>query len=109
MAGVITYSAVVGDESYTGSYAYTARTEQELVVANGAADTALSLGGVTTGAVLRMESDQTLTINFNSNSGTNITLTASMPMFLAGSSITAIYVSNATGSDANLKWAIFGV
>ena len=109
MAGVVNYVISVGEDSWNGAYAYTARTEQDIVVADAAADTALSLGGVTTGAVLVMKSDQTLTINVNSSSGTNITLTADKPLMLAGSSITALYVSNASGSSANLTWSIYGV
>lgn len=109
MAGTVQWVITVGDFNFNGSSSYTARTEQDIVVANGASDTALSLGGVTTGSVFVAKSDQTLTLNINSNSGTNITLSANTPVAVAGTSITALFVSNGSGTDANLTWGIWGV
>lgn len=108
MAGTVRYQITVGAESYSGAVSYTAKTHEEIVIADEAADTALDLGGITTVDVLVLYSDQALTVNFDADDGTDITLDAGKPLVLAGTAVTAIYVSNDSGSDANLTYTLYG-
>ena len=109
MAGVIKMNLDVGDAvSDTLSVAYAEATIQHIIVANGASDTSVGLGGVTTADVVYLKSDQQLTINFNSSSGTDITIDANRPALLTGTSVTALYVSNASGSNANVDIKFWG-
>lgn len=108
MAGVVTYSVTVGDNAYTGGIAYTVRSYQEFTQATATTDTAVSMGGVTTCDALFLKSDQALTLNINSSAGTDITVDASKPLILCGSAITALYLSNASGSTANIIIDMYG-
>jgi hypothetical protein len=110
MAGVISYQIVLGNEIVDhASVSYTALTWQELVIATGSADTAINFGGVTTADVFYLKSDQALTLNVQSNSGTNITVDANKPCILTGSAITSAFLSNSSGTDANVISKIWGV
>ena len=109
MAGSIRYHLVVGDKiADIGSVSYTEYTLQEIVIATASTDTAINFGGVTTADVVYIKSDQTITINIDSNTGTDITLDANKPLLLTGTAITALYVSNASGSSANITIALWG-
>lgn len=89
-----------------GSITYTESFYQEVEEATGTTDTALAVGGVGTATALYFESDQALTLNLNSNTGTDISVLANKPVTLTGTSITALYISNASGSTANVKYLL---
>jgi hypothetical protein len=108
MAGIIDYDLKVGDElTDRGSASYTDSTFQEITVANAATDMPLDFGGVTTAYVFYLISDQPITVYFAA-SGTAISILANKPFFQAGTAITAIYLTNQSGSAANVKWQIWG-
>lgn len=71
-------------------------------LATASTDTAMSMGSVTTIDVLYLKSDQAITVNFDLNTGTDITVDANKPLLLTGTAITAVYISNASGSTANI-------
>lgn len=108
MAGVVRYQITVGDNSEFGSVAWTEHTRQEIVVATATTDAALNFGGVTTADVFFLKSDQAITLNLQADSGTDITVDANKPVVLTGTAITAAYVSNASGSSANIVFEIWG-
>jgi hypothetical protein len=109
MAGAIRYQIILGNKvSESGSVSYTEYTMQEFVVANGSSDSSVSFGGVTTADIVYLKSDQALTVNINSSSGTNITLDANKPLISVGTAVTAMYLSNASGTDANVLFKIWG-
>ena len=108
MSGIVNYKLTVGDQSYAGAASYTEKIEAEAAIATGASDTALSIGSLTTVDVMILISDQAISININSNAGTDITVDANKPLALAGTAITALYVSNASGSTANIKYSLYG-
>ena len=113
MAGVVRFdlslwATNVPVISEAASVAYDEALWQEIEVADAASDSQLSFGGVATVDVLYLISDQALTYNINSSSGTDLTLDANKPLFMAGTSVTALYVSNASGSTANVKYGIWG-
>ncbi len=106
---VIRYEIVVGSEIHDiGTVAYTESTRQEIAIANAASDTQLAFGGVTTADLLYIKSDQAISINLDSSSGTDITIDANKPVLLTGTAATAAYVSNASGSTANILYYIWG-
>lgn len=109
MAGAIRYQIAIGSSvSEFANVAYTESTFQELVLANGASDTSISFGGITTADILFLKSDQALTLNLQANSGTDIPIDANKPFMMAGTAITAAYLSNASGTDANVIFKIWG-
>jgi hypothetical protein len=109
MAGAIRYQMIIGNTvNESCSASYTGATLQELVLATGSTDTAVALGGVTTIDILYIKSDQALTLNINADSGTNIAIDANKPFFMAGTALTAIYLSNASGTDANVVVKMWG-
>ena len=73
-----------------------------------ASDTTIPLGGITTVDLMYMISDQACTINLNSSSGTDITIDPNKPLVLSGTAVTAIYISQSSGSTANVKYLIAG-
>lgn len=109
MAGSIRYQIAIGNNvSDFATVAYTESTFQELVLATGSTDTALSFGGITTADIFYLKSDQALTLNVQANSGTDIPIDANKPFMMAGTAITAAYLSNASGSAANVVFKIWG-
>ena len=108
MAGVVKYTMTIDNETYDGEIAYTNKTEQQLQLATASTDTSISFGGVTTATVLVLKSDQALTLNVNSASGTDIAVAADRPQVFLGGSLTAAYVSNASGSTANITMVVYG-
>lgn len=113
MAGVATYhislsGTDISTESRRGGISYDESLVQAIEIADGAADTELSIGGVATIDVLFLESSQAITLNINSNTGTDITIDANKPLLLAGTSITNLYVSNSSGSTANIRYVVLG-
>jgi hypothetical protein len=110
MAGAIRYQIILGNSvNETASVSYTDCTMQELVFNTGSADSAMSLGGITTVDLMYLKSDQALTLNINSNGGTDITIDANKPFFMCGTAITAIYLTNASGTNANVILKLWGV
>lgn len=104
----VPYSISIGDDVYSGSISYTERTRQEIAIATGAADTSVNFGGVTTGDVILIHTDQTIIIKFQSSGGTSITIDPNKPVVFTGTAMTAIYVSNSSGSTANIIFDIYG-
>ncbi len=93
----------------TGGVAFTeACIHDPYALATATTDEALPMGGVTTASVLYLLSTQDITVNLNSNAGTNIVLSANKLFFSAGLAVTAIYLSNASGSTANITALIAG-
>ncbi len=90
------------------SVSYDEYLMQEVELATASSDSEFSLGGVATVDVLYFKSDQQVTINLNSSSGTDITVDANKPVLLCGTSITALYVSNSSGSTANIVYGVWG-
>jgi len=108
MSGTVRMKVVVGDRSWEGSVSYSESLKADIAIANAASDTSLAFGGVTTADVVFLISDQSITINLNSNSGTDITIDASKPFVIFGGAVTAIYVSNASGSTAHIEYELDG-
>lgn len=108
MAGIISYRLELGTVSDVASASYTESTWQEIVVATATTDAALNFGGVTTADVFYLKSDQAITLNLQADSGTDIPVDANKPVFISGTAITAAYVSNSSGSSANIKFGIWG-
>jgi hypothetical protein len=102
MSGVVGYELKIGEETDRGSAAYTDCTMQEITVANGATNIQLDFGGVTTADVVYLESDQAISI-YLASSGTEIPVRANKPFFQSGTAVTAIYVTNQSGSAAKVK------
>ena len=90
------------------SVTYTTSTALVHTEATGTTDTALSMGDVTTADVVYIKSDKALTLNINVNTGTDIPLDANQPFFMGGTAITALYISNASGSTANVTYFLAG-
>jgi hypothetical protein len=105
----IRYNVSIGDSvSEFANVAYTESTSQEFVLADSSSDTAVNFGGVTTADIFFLKSDQALTLNLQANSGTDIPIDANKPFMMAGTAITAAYLSNASGSAANVVFKIWG-
>jgi hypothetical protein len=97
------------DTSQSGGITYTeACIHEPYSIATGTVDELISMGGVTTASFIYCKSDQTITLNFNSSSGTNVAVTENRPLLITGTSVTAIYASNASGSSANVTMLIAG-
>ena len=109
MSGIIDARIVAGRYSWPGSVSYSEKSDQEIMIASATTDFSMPFGGVTTADVLILESDQALTINFNSSSGTDVSVKANRPIVHMGGAITAVYVTYATGTTANVKFQIYGV
>jgi hypothetical protein len=109
MAGVVRYQIMLGNTiSEYASVSYTASTFQEIVIDTGTSDVQLDFGGVTTADMVYLESDQALTLNIQSSSGTDIPIDADKPFVLSGTAVTAVYVSNSSGLNANVVFKIWG-
>ena len=80
----------------------------ELQIATATTDSTLPIGALAAIDFFYLTSDQALTLNFNSTSGTDITIDANKPIMLSGTALTNIYVSNASGSTANIKYLVAG-
>lgn len=78
-----------------------AYSEQSIVVASGATDTAISLGNLTTISTLYLETDREISVKFNGTG--NPAYTVKDIIFLNTSGITSIYASNANAQDVNVK------
>jgi hypothetical protein len=105
----IRYNVSIGDSvSEFANVAYTESTSQKFVLADSSSDTAVNFGGVTTADIFFLKSDQALTLNLQANSGTDIPIDANKPFMMAGTAITAAYLSNASGSAANVVFKIWG-
>ena len=108
MAGALRYQIILGNTvTDIGSVSYSETDFQHYILATGTTDTQLSFGGVTTADVFYMKSDQAITLNINAAAGTDITIDANKPLVLTGTAITAAYVSNSSGSSANIIWGIW--
>lgn len=82
-------------------------TYQELEVSDGASDSSVNFGGVTTGDVLYIESDYAISYRLAS-SGTSIGVDAGGRHLLQGTSFTSLLLSNSSGSTATVKILIAG-
>lgn len=109
MAGAIRYSIVIGNMTFDmGTVGYTESTQQEIVIADAASDSSLNFGGITTADLFYLKSDQALTLNLQAAAGTDIPIDANKPFFQSGTAITAAYLSNASGTAANVVFKIWG-
>lgn len=91
-------------QTFGSTVTVTEQNNQTIVVSNGATDQALSLGPVADATGFTLETDETITIKLN---GSSDAITVNSILVLYGS-VTAITVSNASGSDATLKVMVGG-
>lgn len=77
---------------------------QFLELVNGASDTVISLGEVGTGSLILIVSDQTISFKLNSET----VAVAFKVILLSGAAVTALKLSNASGSTANVRLAVLG-
>ena len=75
-------------------------------IVTGTTDSQLALGGTGTVNFFFLLSDQEITINLEASTGTDITVLANRP-FIA-SRITGVWVSNSSGSTANIVYYAAG-
>jgi hypothetical protein len=110
MAGAVRYQLILRNKvGESASVAYTESTLQEFVLEQAATDSAISMGGVTTAEVMYLKSDQDLALNVNDSAGTDITIYANKPFFMAGTAITSIYLTNSSiDTPANVVLNIWG-
>jgi len=73
-------------------------------VANGAVDQVINLGPLTTVEILALSSDQSITLKINGS----VTAVGVKGLLVWGGNITALTVSNASGSQANIEMAMVG-
>jgi hypothetical protein len=99
-----------GTHSDTGGVSFSESVIHDpYMLATATTDEVLPMGGVTTASALYLYSSQTITVNLNSAAGTDIVLSANRPFFSTGLAVTAIYLSNASGSTASIVAFIAGV
>jgi len=79
----------------------------ELQLATASVDSAVNFGGVTTGDIVLLSSDQTISWRCAATD-TAIALDANRVHLLVGTNLTAILLSNASGSTANVKVLVAG-
>jgi hypothetical protein len=79
----------------------------EFEVATGVSDSSILPSNITTIDVLYIESDQAVSYEHN-GADTTITLDADKAHCLFGTSVTALTITNASGSTANIKLGVFG-
>jgi hypothetical protein len=84
-----------------GSLSYTESTVQKIQVGTGTSDSSISFGGVTTAQVFYITSDYAVSYKLNGGT-TSHTVTANGHHMLIGAAITAVTISNASGSTANV-------
>ena len=75
---------------------------EKFEIANGASDTDIFPSQITTVDFLVLRSDQAITIKQNSSS-TDVTVDAKKPLLITGGNLTALTISNASGSTANIR------
>ena len=85
----------------------TQRVSDEIQIPNGSTDLLVSLDGLTAKYVHLKFTGGAISVKLNSNANTAISITpsASVPgvLLIAGGSITALYVSNSSGSTVTLE------
>ena len=109
MAGSIRYTIILGNEPpEVGCVAFTESTSLDFILATGSADTAISLGELTTVDMLFIKSDQAISLNFQADTGTDIPIDANKPVLLTGTAITAVYGTNASGTNAKISLKLWG-
>jgi len=89
--------------SRTGGVSSAEKCDFDYALATASTNTAITLGSITTATWLYVYSDQAISVNINSNTETAKSVLANKPLFISGTSITALYVTNASGSTANMK------
>uniref|UniRef100_A0A6M3L2J5 Uncharacterized protein n=1 Tax=viral metagenome TaxID=1070528 RepID=A0A6M3L2J5_9ZZZZ len=105
---VVSWDITIGGNVYRGSASYTEHTKQLVAVATGTSDSGLNFGGVTTATVVLVNSDQNISVDINASAETAKSVLANRPLLLTGTAATAIYVTNASGSTANVTFEIWG-
>ena len=85
---------------------------QIIAVANGASDQQLSIGGLSTAKLLHLWADGGITVKLNTTGGTALPIGSGTSqaglLTLVGDGITAVYVSNSSGSTRALRYAVAG-
>lgn len=108
MAGVVKYDSSMGEFSDLGSFAYAESAGGDYALATASTNTSLNFESITTATAFYIKSDQAISVNINSNTETAKSLTAGSFMLSVGTSVTALYITNSSGSTANIKWRIWG-
>lgn len=106
MADVIAYDLILGKTHYSGEVSYTESTEIVTTVTTGTSNQSITIADYAN--LILISSSQAITVKLNSSSGTAIPLDASSPLFLSGTNITALYISNASGSSATVTIKVYG-
>lgn len=77
---------------------------QFITLANGASDTVVSLGAVDSGQLVLIVSDQPISTKLN----TSTEAIAFKTLLLSSTTVTAVKLSNASGSEANVRVIVLG-
>ena len=104
---IVKYELKIDEESKIGSTAYTDSTFQKITVNNGSTNIQLDFGGVSTADSFYIESDQDISVYFES-AGTEIPVKANRPLVLSGTALSEIYITNQSGENAQISWKIWG-
>ena len=104
--GTTPHSVVHPDGSWLGGAVNTVYDNAEFTVANGLTDVDKSsiFSNITTARYCEIRTDQTITVKLNAITNDSITITSSdSPYTFNDLEITTLYVTNASGSTANVK------
>lgn len=93
-----------------GSVKYTeAASHEPYVIATGTVDQSIPMGGVSTASLIYIKSDVEISVKFNSTvTDLAKTISANGELFWKGCSVTAVYITNASGSDATIYFKAVG-
>jgi len=78
-------------------------TMQQLVLANGASDSEIDIGGLAAITFIWIKSDQKISIKLSGTGNTAIVINTANPTVLNTDAVTSIHASNASGTDANVQ------
>ena len=104
--GTTPHSVVNPDGSWLGGSVGTAYDNAEFTVATGSTDVDKSaiFSNVTLARYCEIRTDQTITVKLNLDTNDSITITSSdSPYVIDNLEITSLFISNASGSTANVK------
>ena len=77
-------------------------TIQRIAIADATSDQAIDFGGISSATFIAIVTDQTISFKLNGTSNLAITAKSAAPTVLNTDSITSLYVSNSSGSTANV-------
>src|SRR5437879_2818719 len=95
---------IINDTQTLTAVDFDEATGQELTIATGVSNAAVSLGGLTTATTLAMFSDEPVTVKLNGEATGHLCAN----LLLTSAAITAITLSNASGSTATVRLHLLG-